>query len=103
MEPSLEVLGVGSFNPVPPLPFRIVMTGPNPVASDAVSFRVTGASPSYEVSVYNITGRKVLSTFSLQQNTLYSLNISALQPGVYFISATSPGGSMLTGSFVRLR
>lgn len=103
MEPSLEVLGVGSHNPVPPLPFRIVITGPNPVSSDAVGFRVTGASPSYEVSVFDITGRKVLTTISLQQNTLYSLDISSLYPGVYFISAVSPGGSMVTESFVRLR
>lgn len=102
-EPSLEVLGVESSNPFPPQPFRIIMQGPNPVTSESLAFKVTGMSDAYDVSVYNIAGRKVMETFSLGQNTLHSLLVDDLVPGVYFLSARSPGGSAASASFVRLR
>jgi len=103
MEPSLEVLGVANFNPFPPQPFRIVINGPVPAISGILPFKVTGPSPSYDVSIHDISGRKVIDTFSLQQNALHNLDTSGLVPGVYFISAESPGDRMITESFVRLR
>lgn len=101
-EPSLEVLGVPRGIPVPPASFSLLMKGPNPVFS-AFTFKVTGISAAYDISVFNIAGRRVLESFSLEQNTLHQLDTEQLGPGVYFISARSPGGVTVSESFVKLR
>lgn len=102
-DPALEVLGVGSSTPIPPQPYGIVLQGPNPVAQNSISFKVTGASDSYSVSIFDISGRRVLDTFQVQRNTSFSLDVEDLHPGVYFIYARPPGGTGRTASFVRIR
>jgi hypothetical protein len=101
-ESSLAVLGVHSFNPVPPLPFRIVLQGPNPVTGGETAFKVTGAYGSYAVSVHDISGRQVMNSFTVQRNTLHCLQLEDLPSGVYFLRAASPGGTGTSSSFVRL-
>ena len=101
-EPSLEVLGVSHETTFPPQPFRLLMMGPNPVFTN-ISFKVTGASTAYNISIFDISGRKVMDTFSLPQNTLHQLDTEGLHPGVYFISARSSGGTSVSESFVKLR
>ena len=102
-EPALEVLGIESYNPIPPEPYRIIMQGPNPVSLGNLAFKVTGASDSYDVSVYDISGRKVMDTITVQQNTAHNIQVDDLFPGVYFLHAVSPGGTGISSSFVRIR
>ena len=102
-EPALEVLGVTSGSPIPPQPYRIVMQGPNPIVQGDLAFKVTGASDSYDVSVYDISGRKVMDTMEVLQNTACHIQVDELFPGVYFLHARSPGGTGISSSFVRIR
>ncbi len=102
-EPALEVLGVGSYNPIPPEPYRIIMQGPNPITHGDLAFKITGASDSYDVSVYDIAGRKVMGTITVQQNTASSIQVEDLFPGVYFLYAKPPGGTGVSAGFVRIR
>lgn len=103
MDPALEVLGVSMGSSFPPQPYRIIMQGPNPVTLGNLAFKVTGASDSYDVSVYDISGRKVIETMDVQQNTIQYIQVDDLFPGVYFLRAVSPGGSGVSSSFVRIR
>lgn len=102
-DPALEILGVGSSGPVPPLPYEVSILGPNPASGEGISFRVTGVSPSYQVSVYNIAGRRVMDGITVQNGTASQLELEDLQPGVYFLHARPPGGTGVTGRFVRIR
>ncbi len=102
-DPALEVLGVGSSSPVPPLPYEVSILGPNPASDDGISFRVTGISPSYQISVYDIAGRRVIDGITVQNGSASQLELEDLQPGVYFIFARPPGGTGATGRFVRIR
>jgi len=102
-DPALEVLGVGSSSPVPPLPYEVSILGPNPASDDGISFRVTGISPSYQISVYDIAGRRVIDGITVQNGSASQLELEDLQPGVYFIFARPPGGTGTTGRFVRIR
>ncbi len=103
MDPSLEVLGVTSFNPIPPAPFRIVMLCSNPLISgEDLRFKVTGISPYYSVSVFDLAGRTTGETVSLAQNTALTMETNTLSTGVYFVSATAPSGKTVSASFVVL-
>jgi len=103
MDPSLEVLGVSSFNPIPPAPFQIVMLSPNPFTSgDELRFKVTGISSAYDVSIFDLAGRVVYGPVSTTQNTAYTMPTNTLSTGVYFVSAMAPGGKTVSDSFVVL-
>ncbi len=103
MDPSLEVLGVSSFNPIPPPPFQVVMLSNNPHTINELQFKVTGVSSAYDVTVFNLAGRAVLEPVSLNQNTKRTVEIGFLPTGIYFVSAKAPGGATASESFVILR
>ncbi len=104
MDPSLEVLGVGSFSPIPPTPFQVVMLSANPLASgEELELKVTGMSATYDVAVFNLAGRVVSEAVSLPQNTPRALELGSLPVGIYFVSARAPGGSTASASFVLLK
>jgi len=103
MDPSLEVLGVTSFNPIPPAPFHVVILSANPLAAgEQLHFKVTGISPYYSVSVFDLAGRTAGETVSLAQNTALTMETNTLSTGVYFVSATAPSGKTVSASFVVL-
>ncbi|MCD4708160.1 MAG: T9SS type A sorting domain-containing protein [Candidatus Sabulitectum sp.] len=102
MDPSLKVLGVSSFNPIPPSPFQVVMLSPNPLTDEVITFKVTGISTTYDIAVFNLAGR-VVESLSLPQNTMHSVGLESFPVGVYFVSARAPGGVIASGSFVLLR
>lgn len=103
MDPSLRVLGVSTFNPIPPPPFRLTMFSPNPLtAGEELEFKVTGPASSYEVTIYDISGRAVCEPFTVQQNSRHSQQLGVLPNGVYFVSAENNYGSNRSESFVVL-
>jgi len=102
-DPSMQVLGVPRTEPVPPPPFRVVMLSPNPAVGSGVTFKVTGLSVFYDVTVFNIAGRSVIESFILPQNTVFTIETGSLPVGLYFISARAPGGSTEAEGFVLLR
>ncbi|MCK5037447.1 MAG: T9SS type A sorting domain-containing protein, partial [Candidatus Sabulitectum sp.] len=103
MDPSLEVLGVSSFDPIPPSPFQVVMLSTNPHTNGELTFKVTGGSNSYDVAIYNLAGRVVSESVSLPQNSPRSVDTSSFSVGIYFVSARAPSGITASGSFVVLR
>lgn len=103
MDPSLEVLGVSSLVPEPPSPFQLVMLSANPLIQGELTFKVTGISNSYDVTIFNLAGRVIDESVCLPQNTVYSVELESLPFGVYFVSARAPGGTTVSGSFVLLK
>lgn len=103
MDPALEVLGVSSFDPIPPSPFQVVMLSTNPHINGELTFKVTGISNSYDVAIYNLAGRVVSEAMTLPQNSPRSVDIGSFSVGIYFVSATAPSGITASGSFVVLR
>ena len=103
MDPSLEVLGVSSFDPLPPSPFQVVVLSTNPHINGELSFKITGVSNSYDVTIYNLAGRVIRESVNLPRNTLRSVDVSSLPVGIYFVSAAAPSGLTASGSFVVLR
>ncbi len=103
MDPSLEVLGVSNFNPIPPSPFHVVMLSSNPLTDGELTFKVTGISNVYDVAIFNLAGRVVSESVSLPQNTLRSVDVGSFPVGIYFVSAMAPSGVTASGSFVVLK
>ncbi|MCK5786774.1 MAG: T9SS type A sorting domain-containing protein [Candidatus Sabulitectum sp.] len=103
MDPSLEVLGVSSFDPIPPSPFQVVMLSANPLIQGELTFKVTGVSNSYDVAVFNLAGRVVSESVNLPQNALRSVDVGSFPVGIYFVSARAPGGATASAGFVVLR
>ncbi len=104
MDPALEVLGVSSFNPIPPSPFKILLYSSNPLTNSKIlDFKVTGSLNTYDVTVYDIVGRAIVETSTLNQNTRQSFDLSGFSNGVYFVSATASNGVVVSQSFVLLQ
>ncbi len=103
MDPALQVLGVSSFNPIPPSPFQLQMLSPNPLSTGYVSFKVTGSQYFYETAIYDLMGRTVSESATQQQNTMRTVDVRGLPNGVYFVSAKAPNGVTVSGSFVVLQ
>ncbi len=103
MDPALEVLGVNSFDPIPPSPFQVVMLSTNPHTNEELTFKITGISNSYDVAVYNLAGRVVSESVNLPQNTLRSVDLGSFPVGIYFVSATAPSGITASESFIVLK
>jgi hypothetical protein len=103
MDPSLEVMGVTSFNPIPPAPFKIVVLSSNPLTSgEELRFKVTGISPAYDISVFDLAGRVVYGPVNAAQNTPVTVATNSLSTGIYFVSAMASGGKTVSMSFVVL-
>ncbi len=71
---------------------------PNPVKTNAtISFAV----PVDKVVIMNIVGHEV-KTFSPEPgSTEIKVNLSELQPGVYFLAAYSKGATLITKRFLK--
>ena len=68
-----------------------------PVSKNNYTLEVLDASPVKGLSVYDITGKKMLSASPL--NTHGTLNCDALSNGVYFVSVLRNDGTRVTGKF----
>jgi hypothetical protein len=71
---------------------------PNPVKSYA-----TIAYTSYvdRIVIMNIVGKEVRSIVPEDDNTEVRINLTDLQPGVYFIAAYSNGAKLITKRFMK--
>jgi len=71
---------------------------PNPVKTEAT---ISFSADVERISVMNIVGREVL-TVEVQSGTNFlKIDLSELQPGVYFLSAQSQGKNLLTKRFMK--
>jgi hypothetical protein len=59
---------------------------PNPTANGSVTINTTNSSDA-TVAIYSILGKKVVS----QKLTNNTLNVSALQSGIYLVKVTQDG------------
>ena len=72
----------------------VIPVYPNP-ADDHVQMQLPSAG--MQVSVYDLSGRRVCH--APRADALFSLDVSALAPGMYLIKALGPSGTVATGRF----
>jgi hypothetical protein len=71
---------------------------PNPVKSEAT---ISYSKDVDRISILNIVGREIISYEVNAENGYLKINLSDLQPGVYFITAQSQGKNLVTRRFMK--
>ena len=71
---------------------------PNPVKAFAT---ISFSKNIDHIVIMNIVGKEILSIAPEQGKSIISVNLSELQPGVYFIAGVSNGTKLITKRFMK--
>jgi len=67
---------------------------PNP-ARDNLFIRLNGSDAIKAITLFDLTGKKVIAREGINEQGLYNLNVSSLKKGTYIIKVCYPGGSRM--------